>query len=1258
MAQLALTVAGALVGNAILPGLGASLGALAGSALGTVLFPRRAQVPPLPDAFLQRSSYGAFLPIVYGSVRVPAIITDGADQFTKHEGDAGGKGGGSQPTPGHYSVDWLAATYCESRGDHSFGRTWFNGRLVGNDVTNDGELPKVSYDGAADQQPDPTEESFRGAGNVSAFRGVARDVYTDLDLSETGNAMPQINREIIKGEVETNKPIEIIDERHDSAHQFPGGNAYGEIGNPAIVAWPAAGAGDIKVLGINDTPPGTVYRFDAATLAYLGSAAAGAGDVYPKDVSAGSGPTVNYRGVGYYRYSNDSTVPLWGCQDFRVDEVHNNPAFTNLTGPPLSTTEPVMTGSGPYVVTGTNFLSGSGMTTTDRVHGFSLSQNQQMLFVAVCTAAQAAIDRTKADKWYQLIDGVVSDSGTINPPVANIAKSGSAGSNAQLNVAMWENNYVYCWACVLNIQEVFVYWINPDTKNFELAPAHVTTETNPAVGGVVLTGDNTTGVDNTPPAGSIYAFATGRKALIVYWHSLWIVERQEVVSGQIRLKDIVADVHTRCNDLPENYDVTELIDIVRGFAVLAPATGRQIIEALAPIFHFTYVDSDTAIKYVKLGKPSILAIPDENLCAHDENGSEIPSPLQVILGNDAELPAQIWLRYMDVNADYQTGAQQWHRQHTKSKITQTIETAVVLTAEEAKRIVDAIGERALREADIYTWYTLRGTAVDGEGYPLPYTSIEPSDVVTVKGLDLRVTRKSELMATGIIKWEGVRSHPGAIIQTGAGSGESEGVPTQEIPTPQETELELLDIPLITDESQQGVIHVAMAGADRRSWRGANLMKAVDGTNYSTLLTSATPDTIGEALTALPPFGGGNIVDEVSYVDVLIHPGGGELTSCTRDALLGGANLCMVGAEMIQFMAATLTDTRTYRLRRLLRGVHGTEWAMRGHAIGDLFVVLPTAVDIEALHAEYGRTIPYKAVTLGRSIATATAENFTSQGVSRAPYAPVHLGGGFVVNGAASDYRMRWTRRARINNAWLPYVDVPLDESSEKYRVRIWEDGTYQAVAREIIVQAPTDFTAGDPYAQYSEADQTTDFGSPLATHSAWSVAQWGVLGWGYEAFSDGSLAGLPLFIPDGPPGYVPPNPDPADGVEITIDWATFPRVYTGSIGPDVRFRFKTTTGSSDSTVLVKLAAAEYNSPPTSRRWALSTIAGDMVGTFAEPYSRGYGTPSVTAGFTVGSHSIAGYPQVPHNTTIYLNVATEATTAADVQMFCDLINRPA
>ena len=67
-----------------------------------------------------------------------------------------------------------------------------------------------------------------------------------------------------------------------------------------------------------------------------------------------------------------------------------------------------------------------------------------------------------------------------------------------------------------------------------------------------------------------------------------------------------------------------------------------------------------------------------------------------------------------------------------------------------------------------------------------------------------------------------------------------------------------------------------------------------------------------------------------------------LTSCDDHDLTGGANLALVGDELVQFADAQPLGPGRFRLTRLRRGPAGAECALADHAIGDLFLLISPA----------------------------------------------------------------------------------------------------------------------------------------------------------------------------------------------------------------------------------------------------------------------------------------------------------------------------
>lgn len=271
------------------------------------------------------------------------------------------------------------------------------------------------------------------------------------------------------------------------------------------------------------------------------------------------------------------------------------------------------------------------------------------------------------------------------------------------------------------------------------------------------------------------------------------------------------------------------------------------------------------------------------------------------------------------------------------------------------------------------------------------------------------------------------------------------------------------------DNDPGFYVAACAASSAGSWPGAVLFVSADGgTTYASVEPLTAQATIGRTTNALADFGGGNIVDEISSVNVVLSHG--TLSSTTLGGLLSGANLCVIGDEILAFRDATHNVNGSYTLRGFLRGRRGSEYAMAGHVASERFVLanVATLARVPQATSDIGSPKKYKAVTSGMSIAGVVARDFTNEGCGLKPYSPVHLGGG---RNASGDLALTWVRRNRTSGEWRDSVDVPNAEASEAYEVEILNGSS--------VVRTFSGLSS--PTAIYTAAQQTTDFGSPQAS---------------------------------------------------------------------------------------------------------------------------------------------------------------------------------
>ncbi len=251
-----------------------------------------------------------------------------------------------------------------------------------------------------------------------------------------------------------------------------------------------------------------------------------------------------------------------------------------------------------------------------------------------------------------------------------------------------------------------------------------------------------------------------------------------------------------------------------------------------------------------------------------------------------------------------------------------------------------------------------------------------------------------------------------------------------------TMVALLDLPGLGSETLlMPRLWVAAAGASP-AWRRAAIRTSVDdGASYAALGLAETGTVMGRTANALMS-GPTHIWDRFSTLDVELLAPGMWLESRSEASVLAGANLAMVGGEIIQFATAEAISDRRFRLYGLLRGRRGTESAVADHGVDENFVLL----DSDRLLAfdppldVLGHVARVQAEGAG-DIDPATAQQRIG-GRALQPLQPAHLRFRWVDD----DIIIAWVRRSRMGYAWIDFVDAPLAEITESYLVTISLDG--------------------------------------------------------------------------------------------------------------------------------------------------------------------------------------------------------------------------
>ncbi len=522
--------------------------------------------------------------------------------------------------------------------------------------------------------------------------------------------------------------------------------------------------------------------------------------------------------------------------------------------------------------------------------------------------------------------------------------------------------------------------------------------------------------------------------------------------GLSSLGQIVADLLKKVGYDSTMYDTSRLTDIVSGFIVSSRQTVRASLEQLASAYFFDMVESDGLLKFIKRGKVSNTTIDFAELVP----ASDAIETLTITRTQELDLPRQVDVIYLNRTADYQTGTQSSQRQTVKAVDYATVNLPIVLSDQEAKVV-----------ADVTLYNAWVGRVQYQFTVPPKYALIEPTDVITITkdgaAYLMRIT-STKLVRSGMQEITAVAEDVSSYdFYNPPGTGTPNIQPPSTVSA---TRLELFDLPAFpTDGITDAYLRYGVVGLGA-DWTGSAVYRSDDGgANYALMQTLTAQATIGAVLNIIPA---GTVYswDNISTIDVLLTFG--QLQSVTDIAVLNGANVCVIGDEVIQFQTATLIDTNKYRLSGILRGRLGTEWAVGSHVAGERFILLTNAMARELMASSgWGISKKFKPVTIGSTLGATTAQDFTYSAKALKPYSPVHIAG----SRSAGDLTITWKRRTRIGGDWRDAVDIPLSEESERYEVDIMNGVT--------VVRTITGLTS--PTALYTAAQQVTDFGSAQAS---------------------------------------------------------------------------------------------------------------------------------------------------------------------------------
>lgn len=1027
-------VVGGAIGFFVAGPAGAFYGASLGAGVGAALDPPKGPTvegPRLSDLAVQTSTYGAFLPRVYGTIAGAGNIIQLENNKLKEtvrKQSSGGKGGGGGATTKTYTYTYSATfqlALCEGP-IAGVRRIWCGDKLIYNAGSNNLETIIASnnaakgfriYLGTDDQMPDPRYEAEYGVGNVSAHRGMAYIAFYDFQLADYSNTLQAAQ---FKVEIVSSGGLEPSAEQIVEIEQLTDAPQIGASFDGASVS--------VIRTGITKGSAGYVdgyylerYSLSGARISFsqrvFADGATGS-RIFPisnsakEFICAGTGPS----GYGYYLFSEGqigayikATSTSW-----RSNIVSHGDFYYGVEFIPGNTT--VLLYKRETVL---NISLNPVMTFVNSFSQYSTVFDNNDIFLSISPGGETIAIHCKSD----LLSDTFGPARTVTINTESMLPIGRSLSESDV-IGVSEKGVVINTSGSVRILDVETLAV------IELFAGEV-------------------------DKGSSFGSTSLINELCIYEGNLIKLftpiesdgpSLASVISSEVDLASIISS---------DDITTSALDRTVRGYRVQG-GTIRAALEPLQAAFPFDVRQHGYKIQFLPRGQASMATIPAADLIADGDGRTFVQSREM-----DTQLPAKTVISYLDGEREYAVSEQLSSRLGAGSVNRVDRELPIVLTADEAAGVAEVL--------QFLPWLERTDGAFT---LPPPYRYLEPGDVVTLAmddaSYELRLAEVNE-GSDGNIECKSKPSR--AALYTPNSTGAEGVAPGGEIPLGGPSVFFALDIPLIDESTQDRPGFVGAMTGYTAGWPGGLLIRSSDaGQTFVDIQAFAGKATIGTARTALAANDGALIDRRTVIVDVI----SGTLESVTQDQMLNGSNYAAYGAdgrwEIVRFQTATLQADGSYLVSGFIRGDKGTEWATGLHAAGDALLMLNDpdntfiSMSVDSLQQER----LYRAVTSGDSVDSAADINFTYRGVNLECLSPVYAR---ATRDGSSNLSATFTRRSRISSSWWTTgVVAPVGEATEAYEIDVMSGST---VVRTI--------SAATQAFSYSSANQVTDFGSAQAS---------------------------------------------------------------------------------------------------------------------------------------------------------------------------------
>jgi hypothetical protein len=981
------TVIGAAVGFYFGGAAGAQWGAAIGGTIGGWVDPTTVKGVQLGDLQAQPSVSGNPIAIVLGTnvTKGCRVICQSEVRVVTETDD--GKGSGTE-VENEVAYQDFTIEVCESselRGTSvsAILVVWQDGQIV-YDVRPDPLISNAEsekwkrgvtfYYGAEDQEPDPTEESYLGVGQIPAYRGKCRMVFDNRNISKYGNRIP--NFECLVSSCAT--------VTEDDGGELP----FTWVLKPSSNNFYASG--DDQAWN-GDFTPGTSAKYVRTSGTRIIAHAGGTNrksddfgatwqDVAGLAVSSPLIRTTSGRLIGVNNsngnlyYSDDSgdtwTTVAIGFNAFHVAGDDDAIIVSSSSSYKLSTDGGLTFGS----------AQATGMTVTSLGYGdnmFVFGGHARFKWSDDNGVTLSAAVLAPGDVLSQSVSVFRLSSGTwmsINGSDNNILRSTDGKTNWQhvtqpyLFINSSEGQRIAERGGIVAVigtnadGDLTILNSSDDGVTFTEVDYGFAPESTTPFGIDVFAQEAFTGTELPDVPGYYVDTDTGTVDGPAY-----VGTPCATTAGYITQK--VAEF---CG-IPDDEIVTTEIDgiAVRGYTIQSNVSGRGAIDPLCRTFFYDVPEFDGAIRCHVRGSVDVDAVIDTGEML-DLDSDEDEDQTR---GQQVEYPRKHHLRYIASDVDYVFTDAIAERKSPDVRVVgeTSIEAPVALTSDEAAKIADIQMKVVWTERE------------DIRKFGIPLENIELVGASILEVEDRRFRLDDYRIEDGAIFVERA-----AYDRVSAYSSNATGPVANPTNPPPSTLIgptigAAMNLPALRVEDDRLGLYFAGTGV-LDGWRGYSIETTTDPANGYTVRESVVLSraTIG-LLTASLPTADREYTDVANTLSVRLYAG--ELNSIEDLAFHNGGNAAAIlyadgTAEIVNFRDAVETAPLEYELTTLLRGRLDTDIAT--HAVGAMFVMLNNALRfVDLTPADLGQTITYRLASLGttradNAPAAITVDTFESQ----------------------------------------------------------------------------------------------------------------------------------------------------------------------------------------------------------------------------------------------------------------------------------------